>query len=188
MEYASKGVGTAGVTLGIIGTALGALNAFGGNGVGLFNWGGAGAAGTTINNNLRGVSETDNFISDLQSQIAELKAMRYNDQTGIDLYKNIIAQSNVADAKINANMKEVMGYIVDLGQQVALNKQASEYETKILEAKLDCCCDKANIKIDNNAKLSELADASILSYVNSNFVAGTLKLPYTSIWTAPTNN
>ena len=120
-------------------------------------------------------------MSELQSQIAELKAMRYSDQTGIDLYKNIIAQSNAADAKINANMKEVMGYIVELGQQVALNKQAAEYESKLLDAKLSCCCDKANTRIDHQAQLNELADASIISYVNSNFLPGILKLPYTSI-------
>jgi hypothetical protein len=37
-------------------------------------------------------------------------------------------------------------------------------------------------------QLTELADASILSYVNSTFIPGTLKLPITSICPQPTTS
>lgn len=107
--------------------------------------------------------------------------MRYSDQTGIDLYKNIIAQSNAADTKINSNMKEVMQYIVQLGQEVALNKQAVEYENKILDNKIESYNEKLGLITNYNQQLNGLADASIISYVNSTFLPGTLKLAATSI-------
>ena len=47
--------------------------------------------------------------------------------------------------------------------------------------KIDCCCEKNNMIVCFNKQLSELADASILSYVNSNFLPGQLKLPSSSI-------
>lgn len=166
MEYASNGKANAALATGIIGTVGTGLLLAGANGWnGLF--GGLGGNNTTR--------------SALEAEVAELKAMRYSDQTGIDLYKNIIAQSNAADEKISANMKEVMSYIVDLGQQVALNKQAAAYENQLINSKIDCCYDKMNLITSYNQQLNGLADASIVSYVNSNFLPGTLKLPATSI-------
>ena len=69
----SSGVAKAGLTLGIIGTALAALN---GNGNGILGLGG--------NNTVEEAYQSD--IADLEAQIAELKSMRYTDQVVIDLY------------------------------------------------------------------------------------------------------
>lgn len=170
MEYASNGKANAGLTLGIIGTSLAGLlwanGKNGGLGNGLFGNGGA---------------TTD----ELEAQVAELRAMRYTDQVGIDLYKNIIAQSNAADAKISANMKEVMAYVVELSKEVALNKQSAYYEGIITNNKIDCCCEKSAMTASFNRQLGELADASILSYVNSTFLPGQLRLPITSVCPQP---
>lgn len=182
MEYHSEeprrssGVAKAGLTLGIIGTALGALT-----GGGMLN-----------GNGLFGGGNGNKEIAALESKIAELQGKAYTDAIGIDLYKNIVAQSNIEDAKIQALQKELSGYVIDLDKRTALNAQAMElnraydnmtrsYEMTILNNKIDCCCDKANMKIDYNKQLSDLANASILSYVNSNFINGQLYLPASSI-------
>ena len=111
--------------------------------------------------------------------------MRYTDYVGMDLYRNIVQVSKEDDAKINAVQKELLQYVIELDKQNALNKQASDYQFMIMNNKIDCCCDKANMTAEFNQKLNGLADASILSYVNSTFIPGTLKLPISSICPLP---
>ena len=113
-------------------------------------------------------------ISELESKIAELKAMRYTDGVGIDLYKNIVAYSNAADAKIASNLKDVMSYIVELDKNVALNKQATDYQFVILNNKIDCCCEKQRMQAEFDRCYNQLADSSIISYINSTFIPGQL--------------
>jgi hypothetical protein len=82
--------------------------------------------------------------------------------------------------------------MIDIDKKVALNAQATElnrqYDAlardagfKLLEQKLDCCCEKAAMKMDWLAEKECMNNASLLSYVNSNFIPGTLKLPANSI-------
>jgi hypothetical protein len=176
----SSGVAKAGLTLGIIGTALasGIVGNVGGwnVGSGLF-----GNNGNVVARNQDQQSE----IAALESVIAELKSMRYTDYVGMDLYKNIVQVSKEDDAKIGAVQKELLQYVIELDKQNALNKQASDYQFMIMNNKIDCCCDKANMTAEFNQKINALADASILSYVNSTFIPGTLKLPITSICPQP---
>jgi hypothetical protein len=185
-----KGQAIAGLTLGIIGTALGL-----GAGNGCWNILGNGNGGFFGGCGNRAEAEQSR-IAAMGSEIAELRSQRYTDYVGMDLYKNIVAFSNAEDAKIRDLQKEVTAYVIDLDKRVALNEQAMilnrQYDQlardagfKLLEQKLDCCCDKANIKIDNNAQLTALADQSILSYINATFLPGTLKLPITSICPEP---
>lgn len=89
------------------------------------------------------------------------------------------------DARIRENMEKVYGFVIDLDKRTALNAQGLAYENQITNNKIDCCCDKMNIKFDYENKLRDLADASIISYVNSTFLPGTLKLPITSICPLP---
>ena len=166
----SSGVAKAGLTLGIIGTAL----ASGVMGNGGLNVGGGLLGGGCANT-----------IAALESTVAELKAMRYTDYVGMDLYKNIVQTAKEEDAKIGAVQKELLQYVIELDKQTALNKQASDYQFMIMNNKIDCCCDKANMTAEFNQKINALADASILSYVNSTFIPGTLKLPITSICPQP---
>jgi hypothetical protein len=176
----SSGVAKAGLTLGIIGTGLAALS--GGNGNGILG-------------NLFG-GNCANEVSELEAQVAELKSMRYTDYVGMDLYKNIISTQKEEDKKISDLQGTLFAYIIDLDKRTALNDQAAklnrEYDTAardymftILNNKIDCCCDKAAMQAAFDRQLNELTDASIISYINSNFVAGQLKLPITSICPQP---
>ena len=183
MEYTqtetkkSSGVAKAGLTLGIIGTALSVLN---NNGNGILGLGGNRSEDLEAN------------IANLESTVARLESMRYTDGVGIDLYKNIIAQSNLEDAKINAVQKELYQYVIDLDKRTALNEQAMtlnrqydtmarDYQFALMDAKMNCCCEKQTMITNFNQQLNELANASIISYVNSNFLPGTLYLPAGSI-------
>jgi hypothetical protein len=140
--------------------------------------------------------KTAGNITELASEISKLKGERYTDAVGIDLYKNIVAFSNAEDAKIANLQKEVTAYVIDLDKRTALNAQAAElnrqYDTlardagfKLLEQKLDCCCNQVNARIDCLTEKTAMADTSILGYVNSTFIPGTLKLPITSICPEP---
>jgi hypothetical protein len=215
----SSGVAKAGLTLGIIGSALGLMNGSGCNG-----WGN-GILGNFFNknNNNCGCGSQDAVIAnlnanqytnrvgaevysasvrsaekitDLTSEISKLKSEKYTDSVGIDLYKNIVAFSNAEDAKIRDLQAQLSAFAIDIDKRVALNEQASQlnrqYDAlardagfKLLEQKIDCCCDKANMKIDWNAEKSCMSDASIISYINSNFLSGILKLPITSVCPEP---
>jgi hypothetical protein len=189
----SSGVAKAGLTLGIIGTGLAALGGgLGGNGC---NNGGL------LGNLLGGgrncaVEAQQSEIANLESQIAELKSMRYTDYVGIDLYKNIIATQKEEDKKINDLQGTLFAYIIDIDKRTALNDQAAklnrEYDTAardymftILNNKIDCCCEKAAMQAAFDKQLAELSDASIIAYANSTFIPGTLKLPITSICPQP---
>jgi hypothetical protein len=180
----SSGVAKAGLTLGIIGTGLAALGG-GSNGI--------------LGNLFGGNKQCADEVANLEAQVAELKSMRYTDYVGIDLYKNIVATQKEEDAKISNLQGTLFAYIIDLDKRTALNDQAAklnrefdtaarDYMFTILNNKIDCCCEKAAMQAGFDKQLTELADASILSYVNSTFIPGTLKLPITSICPQPTTS
>lgn len=168
-EYASNGKANAGLALGIIGTALGAIN------WGDFNNGFFG--NRTVGTN--GYCQSfEGKVSALQSEIAMLQAEKYSDNVSKEVYIAL-------DKKISDNLEKLYGFVIDLDKRTALNAQGLMYENQITNNKIDCCCDKANMQMAFNKQLGELADAAIISYVNSNFVSGTLKLPITSICPQP---
>jgi hypothetical protein len=210
----SSGVAKAGLTLGIIGSALGLMNNSGcGNGIlgGIFSNKNNSCDSSAEIARLSAGQYTDRVgaevfsasvrnagkITDLVSEISKLKSEKYTDGVGIELYKNIVAFSNAEDAKIRDLQAQLSAFAIDIDKKVALNEQAAmlnrQYDAlardagfKLLEQKIDCCCDKANMKIDWNAEKACMTDASLLSYVNSTFLPGTLKLPATSICPQPT--
>ena len=51
----------------------------------------------------------------------------------------------------------------------------------IVNNKIDGCCDRMTMQAAYEKEISELADAAILSYVNSTFIPGKLSLPASSI-------
>lgn len=177
----SSATAKAGLTLGIIGTGLAAL----GNG-----WGGNGVLGNLFGGNRTEAQQSE--IANLEAQVAELKSMRYTDYVGMDLYKNIISTQKEEDEKISNLQGTLFAYIIDLDKRTALNDQAAklnrefdtaarDYMFTILNNKIDCCCDKMNMQLCFNKQLDELSDASILSYVNSNFAATKQVIPASSI-------
>ncbi len=112
MEYASKGVGTAGLTTGIIGTALGVLNGGGLNVLGGMTGGNCGCSENMAVNRYELAQEQK--ISDLQSQIALRDANIYQDAKTLELYKYVdgkfagiesqLCQQAVVNAQITANI------------------------------------------------------------------------------------
>lgn len=112
MEYASKGVGTAGLTTGIIGSALGVLN---GGGLGILN--GMGGANCGCSENMavnRYELGQEQKIADLQSQVALRDANIYNDAKMLEMYKYVdgkfagveaqLCQQAVVNAQVAANI------------------------------------------------------------------------------------
>ena len=183
MEYASNGKANAGLATGIIGTSLAGLlwanGGFGGNGIfgGLFG----GNRGWNNGSVGYGPCYSQSFegkIGELQSEIAYLQSENYTDKAVSDVYRAL-------DSKIESNLEKLYGFVIDLDKRTALNAQGLAYENQLTNQKIDCCCDKMNIKFDYENKLRDLADASIISYVNSTFLPGTLKLPITSICPLP---
>lgn len=162
---------------GIAGTVLGAVALAG-------LWGGDGNGFNLFGN--RSCRKDEEKVSALESKVAELQAMRYTDQVGIDLYRTIIQTSNANDAKLTQSLAAIYERLIGLEKETALNKQATIYENVIMNNKVDCCCDKMNLITAHNQRINGLADASIVSYVNSNFLPGTLYLPATSITPAVT--
>ena len=59
------------------------------------------------------------------------------------------------------------------------------YENQLTNNKIDCCCDKMNIKFEYENRLRDIADANIINYVNATFVPGKLVMPITSICPEP---
>lgn len=175
MENANdyKGRATGGLVTGIIGTSLAGLLASGamGNGNGGF------LSGLFGNGN--GYSQTyEGKIGQLESEIAYLQAENYADKVSSEVYRAL-------DNKIEANLEKLYGFVIDLDKRTALNAQGLHYENIITNNKIDCCCDKMNIQFAYENRLRDLADASIISYVNATFLPGMLKLPITSICPQP---
>jgi hypothetical protein len=165
-EYASRGVAGTALGIGIGALGLSALN--GGLGNLLGGWNGHNGY----------VQSTEGKIGQLESEIAYLQAENYADKVSSEVYRAL-------DNKIEANLEKLYGFVIDLDKRTALNAQGLHYENIITNNKIDCCCDKMNIQFAYENKLRDLADASIISYVNATFLPGTLKLPITSICPQP---
>lgn len=183
MEYASHAVGTAGLTTGIIGTSLGALNALGGLGnmAGLF--GGnranndvtAAALGASLAtggcNPFNGLGPYNGCCSEnqlvnryelqLQQKIAEQGSMialrdanTYNDQKSIELYKYIDAQ-----------LKDIRSTLCDQ----AVHNQRTEDSFVLARQDIAAVEERLNGKIRLEAERRCCADNSIVTYANATF-------------------
>lgn len=143
-----NGKANAGLTTGIIGTSLGALNALGGNGMGLLGGlfgGGCGSWSACSDNMLVNRYELGQSqeIESLKSQIALRDANTYSDQKMLELYKYF-------DGKIG----EINGVLC--GQ--AVQNQATKDSFQLMEERL--CREVSDRKCSDNA---------IVNYVNATF-------------------
>jgi hypothetical protein len=185
VRYATNGKANAGLTLGIIGTSLAGLMAAGGmgNGNGILPFFGNG--------------NCNEKVATLQSRIAELESQRYTDAVGMSLYREIVDVAKSEDEKLRTVQADLLAAVANISKDTALNKQASDYQFALTNQKIDyefalsnqkseCCCDKLNGKIDFSNQINELSQAALLSYVQSTYIPGTLKLPITSICPQPT--
>jgi hypothetical protein len=164
MEYASNGKANAGLTTGIIGTSL----------AGLLTLGGMGGIGGLFGRPQGFVQTPEGKIGQLEAEIAYLRSENYADKVSNEVYKAL-------ETKIDNNLEKLYGFVIDLDKRTALNAQGLMYENQITNNKIDCCCDKMNIKFEYENRLRDLADATIMTYVNGNFVPGKLVMPLSSI-------
>lgn len=179
-SVASQGLGGAALGLAIPGTVALANQLLGGSN---------GLLGGLVGGTTNCITNDTRTIGLLESELAKEKAERYADSIGISTFKEAKTMFEKAQESSSANFKElVQGFIAQnevnsakfaaLDKEVALNKQAAEYNFAILNNKIDCCCDK------------------IRCYVDGTFVPGKLVMPLSNLcpeamarynsWTAPT--
>lgn len=101
MEYASKGIANAGLTTGIIGTALSGLMALGGNNI----LGGRMAAGAADSEHL-----VSRYELQLTQENAVLKAQADVDKKLVEVYNSINDKANSIRESVNAFEKEQLVY------------------------------------------------------------------------------
>lgn len=152
------GIAKAGLTTGIIGTALGVLNSGGGVLGGLLG------PNQMTANAMMGCSD-DRFvnrydlkqeqkIAELQTQIALRDANIYNDQKTLELYRYIDGQVNNIQAQLSAQ---------------AVQNQANKDSFQILQERLECAKKELGNEICSEANARKCADNAIVNYVNATF-------------------
>lgn len=155
MTFDRKASGTAkaGLTTGIIGTSLGAMNLLG-NGVGLL--GGIGRGGCCSEDHLvdRYTLARESRIAELETQVALRDANTFTDQKFIELYKYF-------DGELRG-IRDVLS-----GQAVQNQKTADSFQ--MVTERMQCCCDKLSEQIKAEASARKCADNSIVNYVNATF-------------------
>lgn len=106
-QFASKGVGTAALTTGIIGTGLSVINALGGN---LLGGVGGNANPNCVPSENQHVNRyelaQEQRIAELQSQIALRDANTYNDQKVLEVYRYFDGKLG----EVNAELRNIAVY------------------------------------------------------------------------------
>lgn len=186
LERRSSGVAKGGLTTGIIGTSLGALNSLAlmGTGVGLLSGVGRNNVGCGCgtqpvvvmenggwgwNNGFRdGVAcsedrhvnryelELQQKIAEKDSQIALRDANTYNDQKMLEMYKYVDGRFREFEQAFAAQ---------------AVNNQKTADDVLRVQANLDCCCKELRDKICDERRERRCADNTIVTYANSTFYA-----------------
>lgn len=175
MEYASKATADAGLTTGIIGTALGALNSgifngglsglFGGNASAADLSGMAAGAALAAALGAGGRCSEDKTVNryelSLQQKLAEKDAQialrdanTYGDQKMLEMYKYI-------DGKLG----EVQGALASQ----AVNNQATKDSFQLLQERVDCCKNELCGAISRERDERKCADNTIVTYTNATF-------------------
>ena len=159
-----SGTAKAGLTTGIIGASLGALN-FLGNGMSLLGNNANNCAPHMASSNGWGCCNEDHLVDrytlDLKSQIAEKDtqialrdANTFTDQKFIELYKYF-------DGELRG-VREALA-----AQGIQNQKTADSFQ--MVSERMQCCCDNLNDKIKAEAKARRCADNTIVNYVNATF-------------------
>lgn len=159
-----SGTAKAGLTTGIIGTSLGALNMLGG-GAALLN--GLGCGGVNARAACAGVPfcnedhlvdrytlELEAKLAEKDTQIALRDANTFTDQKFIELYKYF-------DGELRS-IRDGMA-----AQAVQNQKTADSFQ--MVSERMQCCCDSLATKIQAEANARQCADNSIVNYVNATF-------------------
>ena len=149
-EFASRGVGNAGLTTGIIGTALGALNGgiLGGNGI----LGGGGCSEDHFVNRYEAGQSAR--IAELETEVKLRDSNIYTDQKMLDLYKYI-----------DGELKDVRGTLC--AQAVHNQKTADSFD--MVRNDMICCKNELYSAIARERDERCCGDNAIVGYLNSNF-------------------
>jgi len=185
MDFASKRLGNAALTTGIIGTALGAVNTLGGMGNGLLN----GVNGVNYvpynipyNDNCHHhhdcfenspiskyeFNEAQGYIrqiEDKNAEIAYLRAEKYSDKVGTEVYKELAAM--IKDERL-ANESRFAAINQQLGAQAVMN-QSTKDSFQLLQERLDCCKNEMCGAINRERDERRCADNTIVTYANATF-------------------
>ena len=128
-EYASKGVAGTGLGLGIAGTALALLNGGLGN-LGLGNWGGRMGPGAPV-----AAGAELQYVSQLQSENAQLKAEKNTDAKIVATYQQTLAD--------NSKLRdEVYAYLTKLTE----NSHNTDVSLAKVQERINCCCEKQELE------------------------------------------
>lgn len=181
LERRSSGVAKGGLTTGIIGTSLGALNSLAimGTGVGLLS--GIGRNNTAVSGACGvqpvvvmggregypagGCCSEDHYvnryelelqqrIAEKDSQIALRDANTYGDQKMLEMYKYVDGQ-----------LKDIRS---ELGRQAVVN-QKTEDSFALVQQDINCCCKRLEDKICDERRERKCADNQIITYTNATF-------------------
>ena len=160
-EYASRGQGNAGVALGTVGTALGALGFLGNGGMlgGLLGGPRGGCSDDhLVDRYTLGQSEMlqakDLEIAKLNTEIKFRDSSIYTDQKSLEMYKYVDSRFREFEAAI--------------ANQAVLN-QANKDSFQIMQERLDCAKNELGGAITRECEARKCADNTIVNYVNATF-------------------
>lgn len=142
-EFASKGVAGSGLGLGIAGTALGVLNS---------SCNGGGLLGGLFGGNCQ-----MNQVSALQSEISQLKAEKYSDQSIANVYTALRNEvTGLGDRLLEKYINPISQEIADIRvrearteEQLKCIQKTQELENRLIRSELNgridqCCCTMNN--------------------------------------------
>lgn len=159
LQRRSSGVAKAGLTTGIIGTAVGALNS-----LALLGQGAAGIARMGVSENA-GVCTEDHMvnryelsllqkIAEKDSQLMLKDAVTDQDKKMLEVYRYIDGQ-----------LKDVRS---ELSRQAVINQQVVD-SFEMADKNLQCCCDRLQVQIEREADRRKCDDDIIVAYANGTF-------------------
>lgn len=164
-NVASKGLGVAGLTTGVIGTSLSALNAMGNGGLLSGLLGGGWNGGCNGAWNMTGCSENmlvnryelgqAQEIESLKSQIALRDANTYVDNKLLTLYQFI-------DSKLG----EVNGVL----SAQAVQNQATKDSFQLMQERLECCKHEMSEALCREIGDRKCSDTLLVNYMNATFI------------------
>lgn len=196
LERSSSGVAKAGLTTGVIGTALGTIGVLGAGANGLGNLFGRSNQPVVVTDNggypAGGRCSEDHYVNryelELQqklaekdSQIALRDANTYNDQKNLEMYKYVDGRFREFEQAFAAQ---------------AVNNQKTADDVMRVQANLDCCCNELRDKICDERRERKCNDNLIVTYANATFypkliagiTAGTTTTPQDTFNPIPQDN
>jgi hypothetical protein len=152
MEYASRGIGTAGLTTGIIGTVLGTA----GSGIlpALFGGGNCNAVCSENMPVSRYEMELNQKNAAQASEIALLKADTYTNQKFADLNDRYNERFRTIEQELARN---------------AVKQQATEDSILLVNERLECCKSNFMERLCREIDDRKCGDNTIVNYVNATF-------------------